>query len=213
MFDFLLDLLYPRKCGICGKIHKEYLCKKCEKRWEALAHYKIYKSTLKPLTYHAYVFPYEGEIREKVIDYKFYEQAYLYQTFVKIILKNENLCRFIKKYDIIIPISIHRKRKKERGYDQTVLIAKKIAQELKVNIKLGVLIKQNHIQPQSTLDKRQRKQNIKNAYQLKNAQEITNQKVLLIDDIYTTGATAQECAKTMQKAKPKEIAVFTLAKD
>ena len=213
MFDFFLDLIYPRTCGICGQIHKEYLCKKCEKRLEKLSHNKIYKSKLEPISYHAYAFPYEGEIREKLITYKFHEQAYIYQTFIKIILKSENLCGFMKKYDIIIPISIHRKRKKQRGYDQTVLIAKEIAKELKINIRLDILIKQNNIQPQSSLDKWQRRQNIKNAYKLQNEQVITNQRILLIDDIYTTGATIQECARTLKKAKPKEIAAFTLAKD
>ncbi len=213
MLDFFLDLLYPRTCGICGKIHEEYLCKKCEKNLEKLSHHKIYKSKLKPISYHAYVFPYDGEIREKLITYKFHEQAYLYQTFAKIILKSENLCRFIKKYDIIIPISIHKKRKKQRGYDQTVLIAKEIAKKLEINIKLDVLVKRNNIQPQSSLNKCQRRQNIKNAYQLQNEQEITNQRILLMDDIYTTGATMQECAKTLQKANPREIAAFTFAKD
>ena len=213
MIDLILDLLYPRTCGFCGKINKEYICKKCEKRLESETLCKIYKSKSKLINYHGYIFKYQGTIRNKMIDYKFNEYAYLYKTFSKIILKNENICRFIKKYDIIIPVPIHKNRKKYRGYDQTRLIAKEIAEDLSVEIKFNVLIKKNNIKPQSTLTKLERKQNIKDAYELKNAEGIFNKRILLIDDIYTTGATIEECANTIKKANPKEISAFTIAKD
>lgn len=213
MIDLILDLLYPRTCGFCGRIEKEYICNKCEKKLQKENLCKIYKSKSKLINYHGYVFKYQGIIRDKIIDYKFNEQAYLYKTFSKIILKNEIICSFIKKYDIIIPVPIHKKRKKYRGYDQTQLIAKEIAKNLQVCIKFNILKKKNNIKPQSSLTKNERRLNIKDAYELQNEKEIYNKKVLLIDDIYTTGATIEECARIIKKAKPKEISAFTIAKD
>lgn len=213
MIDLILDLLYPRTCGFCGRINKEYICKKCEKRLESEAICKIHKSKSKLIGYHGYIFKYQGIIRDKMIDYKFNEQAYLYKTFSKIILKNENMCRFIKKCDIIIPVPIHKNRKKCRGYDQTKLISKELARNLNIKVEFNVLVKKNNIKPQSTLTKKEREQNIKEAYEIKNAEKIWGKKILLIDDIYTTGATIEECARTINKANPKAISAFTIAKD
>ena len=74
-------------------------------------------------------------------------------------------------------------------------------------------LQHKNIIEQSKLNKEQRQKNIQGVYILKNKEKLINKKILLIDDIYTTGSTANECCKVLQKAKPKKIDVFTLAKD
>lgn len=209
----LLDLIYPNVCGICKKISKENICIKCRQKLKKIERSKISKCNGAYFDKMAYVFNYEGIIRERLIEYKFNEGGYLYKTFSEILIKNEKISRFIKKYDIIIPVPVHRERKKQRGYNQTELIAKKIATQLEIKLELDILIKVKNIKPQSTLDKENRKMNIQNVYKLQNAEKIKGKKVLLLDDIYTTGSTINECSRMLNLAKPMKIGALTIAKD
>ena len=213
MIEHILDLLYPRTCGFCDIINKNYLCAKCYNRLKHIDNTKVYKCKSNYINYHGYIFKYADLIRDKIIDYKFNEKAYLHKTFCYLILKNENICRYIKSYDIIIPVPIHKDRKKQRGYDQTKLLAKEVAKNLKIEIRNDILKKNINIAPQSTLNAIQRMENIKGAYNINKTEELTGKRILLMDDIYTTGSTLEECAKTISIINAKEISAFTLAKD
>ena len=156
---------------------------------------------------------YEGIIRRLILKYKFKEEAYLYKTFVNFLLKNKKLFEKIKKYDTIIPVPISKKRYKIRGYNQSELIGKELAKKLKINIETEYLFKVKNIIEQSKLSKEERTKNIQGVYKLINKEKLENKKILLIDDVYTTGSTVNECSKILRKANPKKIGVFTLAKD
>lgn len=160
-----------------------------------------------------YIFKYEGLIRKLILDYKFNEKSYLYLSFANFILNDKKIIEKIKKYDKIIPVPISKARFKQRGYNQTDLIATKIAKETKMELLNNCLIKTKNIIEQSKLNKEDREQNIQGAYILQNKELIENQKILLMDDIYTTGNTANECCKTLLQGNPKTIGVFTIAKD
>lgn len=82
-----------------------------------------------------------------------------------------------------------------------------------LNLCADALEKVKNIVPQSTLDKENRLQNVQGVYQLKNKEQLEGKKILLIDDIYTTGSTVKECAKVLQQVSAKKIDVFTIAKD
>ena len=88
-----------------------------------------------------------------------------------------------------------------------------ISKALEKRIVTNCLYKSKNIVAQSTLNKQEREENIKNVYTIKNQNILLNKKVLLVDDIYTTGSTANECCKILLKAKPNKIGVMTLAKD
>lgn len=208
---FLLQILYPKQCLICGKLEQDTICSKCYNTLKIEAKVEQYKN--KTFNKHLYIFKYEGKIRNLIIDYKFNDKPYLNELFAKIILKNEKICRKIKKYDIIIPVPIHKKRKNERGYNQSELIAKKLAKNLNVELVTDSLIKQKNTLPQSTLSKKQREENVKTVYKIQNKQKIENKKIILLDDIYTTGATVEECSKILKQNGAKEILVLTIAKD
>ena len=135
----------------------------------------------------------------------------MYKTFAKLILKNEKICRIIKSYDIIIPVPIHKKRKNERGYNQSELIAKEIAKNVKEINYQNPLKKTKNNERQSELKKDERKQNVKNVYEIQKAQIIQDNRIILFDDIYTTGSTADECAKILKENNARDILVLTLA--
>ncbi len=136
----------------------------------------------------------------------------MYKTFAKIILKNEKMYRIIQSYDIIGAVPIHKKRKNERGYNQSELIAKEISRNIK-ELKYGkILRKIKNNERQSSLSKDKRNQNVKGVYQIENSQIIKGKKVILFDDIYTTGSTVEECSKVLKANNAKEIMILTLAK-
>lgn len=213
LLENIKELLFPKVCGICGKIAPTPICLYCRRKIELLIESNIVNVHNKYFEKQAYMFNYNGIIREKLINYKFNEQAYLNETFADIIIKNEKICRFIKNYDIIIPVPIHRKRYKERGYNQTELIAVRVAKNLGILVAKDVLLKEINNKPQSELTKNEREQNAKNVYRIQNEQKIRNKAILIMDDIYTTGNTVNECSKMLKQAGASEIAVLTIAKD
>ena len=224
----ILNFIYPPVCGICGKLNSDFLCKKCEKILESEAVFGVDKyknikrkkeniknnfNDKKYFDEHLYIFLYQGIIRRIILKYKFQEEAYLYKTFVNFLLKNENFFEKIEKYDTIVPVPISKKRKKKRGYNQSELLAKEIAYNANLVLEKESLYKIKDIVEQSKLNKENRLKNIQGVYELVNKEKLNKKKILLIDDIYTTGSTVNECSKVLREAKPKKIGVLTLAKD
>lgn len=205
-FNNILNIIFPTTCGICNRINRESLCNECYKE---IKKYEI-KNYLDG-SFH--LLRYDGLIRDKMIAYKFNDNAYLYKMFVKIILDNKKACDFLVNYDIIIPVPIHSKRKKERGYNQSALIAKEIAKNIDIELYTDVLKKHINNTRQSELRGEERKNNVQGAYYIDNAEKVMNKKVLILDDIYTTGCTVNECRKTLQQAIPQRVGIFTVARD
>ena len=202
-------------CGICGKLDRNSLCNKCKIRLQKNALCKIdnYKNTSSYFDEHIYLFQYSGEIRDIILKYKFNEKSYIYRTFLEFIKNNEKICAQIKKYDIIMPIPISKKRLKKRGYNQSALIAKNLAKMLNVDYKENVLVKIKDNKPQSEMGQDERKNNVKGVYTIKNKEKIYQKKILLIDDIFTTGNTVNECAKILIENSAHIVGIFTIAKD
>ena len=200
-------------CAFCGKIDKNYLCENCRKNLQKLGKVHIDRYKNKFFNEHIYMFKYEKYIREKILNYKFNDKPFYYKTFTNIFITNKKMCDILKSYDIIIPVPIHNKRRKQRGYNQTELIAKELAKGI-LNLEyLNILTKNKNAKPQSMLNKEQRIENAKNVYGVIKNIDIENKKILIFDDIYTTGATANECAKVLRNKKPKKIGILTIAKD
>ena len=169
---------------------------------------------------------YETETLDKIVELK--EQNDIIKKTLKNMKKQEyeifimfyyegrkinEICEILKTYDIIIPVPLNKSRKKERGYNQTELIAKEISKNIK-NLKyLNILEKTKNAVPQSTLNKAQRLKNLENAYKLKKEINIQDQKILIFDDVFTTGTTANECAKIIKTIGNNKISIFTIAKD
>lgn len=208
-----LDYFFPPICGMYGKINENYICNNCYENIKKIKKCVINEYNNRNFSKHLYIFRYEGIIRNKIIEYKFEDKGYLYKMFAKIILSDKKTCNFIKKYDVIIPVPISKKRKKKRGYNQSELVANELAQKLNQDIWTDIIIKKKDNKPQSELNKLERIKNVEDIYEINKPIEVKNKKVLLLDDIYTTGSTVNEIARKLKQNQTQEIGVITLAKD
>lgn len=208
-----LDYFFPPICGMCGEINENYICNNCYENIKKIKKCVINEYNNRNFSKHLYIFRYEGIIRNKIIEYKFEDKGYLYKMFAKIILSDKKTCNFIKKYDVIIPVPISKKRKKKRGYNQSELVANELAQKLNQDIWTDIIIKKKDNKPQSELNKLERIKNVEDIYEINKPIEVKNKKVLLLDDIYTTGSTVNEIARKLKHNQTQEIGVITLAKD
>ncbi len=217
---FIQNLFYPPVCGFCAKLDKDFLCPRCRLKLKNLA--KVKKEKFGYTTSYfenlIYCFKYEGNIRANLIKYKFNENTSFYKSFVNFCIKNKKIFKILKSYDTIIPVPISKTRKMKRGYNQTVLIAKYLAEKLQVDYDDTILIKVKDNREQSALNKEQRIENIKNVYQVSKNTDIIDKKfkgkkILLIDDIYTTGSTCKECCRVLHELDVEKIDIFVVAKD
>ncbi len=233
----LLDLIFPPACIICGKISENYICENCEirfnryKRFNIIDNQKLIKDKLNIKTENfiqkyylygddkyyweklLYCFEYKGLVRKYMIKYKFNGEAYISNFFASQILKNKKASEILKLYDIIISVPMDKKKKAKRGYNQTELITKIISKELGIIENKNIVFKLKRTKTQSMLNKENRKTNIKDAYFVNNNINIKNKKVILLDDIYTTGATVNEISSKLKEAGAKEVFVLIIAKN
>lgn len=237
MLELVLNFLFPQTCVICGKLNKNYICQKCEGRFDKYKIFgiidnkkvimdklNIYDINLKKKYYLIsgksiywekllYCFKYKGIIRKYILKYKFGSKPYLSNFFVNQILNNKKLYEILKLYDIIIPVPMEKVKKQKRGYNQTELIVKLIAKKYKISYQEDIILKVKNTKTQSTLKKEERKDNIKDAYIINEKDRLKGKKVILFDDIYTTGATVNEISKKLKEAGTREILVIVIAKD
>ncbi len=117
-----------------------------------------------------------------------------------------------RSYDLIMPVPLHRKRLRQRGFNQAVILAKEIAGHYGLELETAVLKRRKHTLPQFDLGRSERGQNVKDAFEVRRKDKLEGRRVLLVDDVYTTGSTIRECARTLMEAGAEEIAVLTLAR-
>jgi ComF family protein len=116
----------------------------------------------------------------------------------------------IREYDLIVPVPLHRHRLKERGFNQSLLLARSIAGNFDMPVDFESLRRIRETGPQVNLGGAERADNVKGAFAA--GDSVKGKKVLLIDDVLTTGSTVRECAKTLLGKGALEVAVYTAAR-
>ena len=114
--------------------------------------------------------------------------------------------------DIILPVPLHSKRLKRRGMNQALFLARLFFPERKEDIYTDVLVRERPTISQTSLDLQGRKKNLSDAFTVKNIDIITNKVICLVDDVFTTGATVEECSRSIIAAGGTEVRVLTLAR-
>lgn len=213
LLSALLDLLFPPRCAFCGKILKtgeRGMCAPCQ---EKLPWLTGSAAEQKPEFIALCVSPlrYQDEVRASIHRYKFKGlkgYAALYGKLTAQCVRDH----LAGEYDLISWAPLSEKRRRERGYDQAFLLARAVAEELG-GTAVETLRKIRHTDAQSGLDDASaRRANVMGAYEVTDANLIAGKRVLLIDDVATTGATLSECARTLLTAGAKSIIGATLAR-
>jgi len=117
----------------------------------------------------------------------------------------------MSRFDMIVPIPLSRARLRERGYNQTQLLSEGLAQKFCRPQSLGNLTRVRHTQNQALLKKQQRWTNISGAFKIENPEEFHQRSILIIDDLFTTGATVSEAARVLKESGAKHVEALTLA--
>lgn len=212
LLRYILHLFFPNRCPFCRNCISvdEHCCADCSEEFvaaegifmtncrEAGSHYDTVVSP----------FSYEGKASQAVKDLKFYgwEQHaehlgyYLYQSLI---------AHDVSQFDIVGYVPMQKKKQRKRGFNQAKRLAKVIS-KLSGKPLTDSLVKIRETEEQHTLSEKKRRANLKGAFRVEDASEIEDKTVLLIDDVFTTGSTANECAKILRKSGAANITVATV---
>ena len=207
---YLMNLLFPPKCILCGKLlerQEQDLCREC--RVDS-PEYPVRKENRQFLDSFTAVWYYEGTVRRSLLRYKFYgarsfASGYGRLLAMKLLQSNPD------GFDCLTWVPVSPLRKLRRGYDQVELLAKAVGRELGME-PVPLLKKVRHNRPQSGIsDAAKRRANVLGVYREVNREDIAGKRILLLDDILTTGATAGECARVLLTCGAKEVHCAAIA--
>lgn len=206
----MLSLLFPRKCVLCRQLllkNETDLCHSC--RTHAPAFSKA-KRNIPFIAHWTAMWYYKDDVRRSIHRFKFgntRSYAHVYARLLAIRLQSSPVMDF----DILTWVPTSFLRQLKRGYDQSELLARDLADEF--GIKASPTLKKiRHTPPQSSLrDIAQRRANVLGAYRAIDTEQLAGKRILLLDDVVTTGATASECARTLLIAGAKEVYFAALA--
>lgn len=201
---WLLRLIYPPKCILCGKLlEKEEtdLCHSCRLDSPVYAGSRIKLPFIESWTA---VWRYDGHVRGSILRYKFHGKRFCAESYGRLLAMKIQQ-EFPDGFDCLTWVPVSAWRRFERGYDQVELLAAAVGSELGI-APVGLLKKIRHNRVQSSIaGEAERRANVLGAYRAEDAQLLKDKRVLLLDDVITTGATVGECARVLLTAGAKEI--------
>jgi ComF family protein len=154
---------------------------------------------------------YEGAMKESILELK--NTPYLCQNLINLIKTTLTASNLLTNLNLIIPIPLYQDRLKERGFNQSILIAKEISNLTGINLDSESLAKiKSTTKHRVGMDKIDRENSLKGVFQVVRSRLIEDQTILLVDDVFTTGSTISLATLEILKAKAKEVKVFTLAR-
>ena len=210
---FVLDLLFPPKCVFCGKVldsGESGFCRRCQRElpWltdgEAELTGEFCSLCAAPLRY-------QDKVRDSIHRYKFKGRRGYHKVYGKLVAQcvHDHLDG---RYDLITWVPLSDRRKRERGYDQAFLLASAAALELG-DVAVETLRKERNTDPQSGItEDAQRRANVLGAYTPVDPELVAGKRVLLIDDVVTTGSTLSECARTLRTMGAEDVVCAALAR-
>ncbi len=207
----LLNLLFPRNCYLCKKPGL-YFCTSCQKKLPIKKHQYRNNPELS-----ISLFAYTPAIRSALHDLKYRFVTDLAQELATLSTKTikthykDFLVHWQKQNFVFLPVPLHRHRHNYRGFNQTEILGKLIAKNLKLQYK-NLLIRSRPTRPQYKLSKKERLQNLKKAFSFSKKEHPAPQNYLLFDDIFTTGTTLSVCCRVLKQNKALNVHFLTLAR-
>lgn len=222
-FEDILNIIFPKICCICDRIltkNEEIICFHCRSQLPKTNFTDIKENELVKRFYGklkinfgiSYLHFYKSGITQKLL------HQFKYNNYPEIgeligtwlgheLLKNKN----IGNVDIIIPVPLHPRKEKKRGYNQSLFFAQGISEITKIPIQLKTLKRKQYNESQTHKTKEQRWKSVEHAFWVTDKKMVENKNVLLIDDVITTGATLEACGNQILKCGALSIGIATIA--
>ena len=222
----ILDAIYPRACVVCGqpmefhrrnnseRVHEECksllkpvdgpVCGKCGKKVKSgQVLCADCNNTERIFDGAVAVFEYNNALKESIYRFKYDNKREYASSFAYMIAERNSKIYEYWQPDLIIPVPMHPEKKKIRGYNQAELLAKETADIFRINMEAETLIRKKMTIPLKELDTKSRYKNLSGAFEVKGS--LKGKRILLMDDIYTTGATFDSCANALKKAGADKV--------
>lgn len=227
----ILNLALPPICPLCKEkvqdktafcskcfpkiiFSKKPFCKSCSLQFESyVKHNSICLACIaRPPAFNQAFAPliYNNETRKPILALKHADQTQHAAMFAKIITARAP--KNFRKVDLITPVPIHNKRLRKRLYNQAALLANCIAKTWQIPVKHNLITRRKYTHPLGNLTPRQRVLVLRSVFRCTKPESVHGKSILLIDDVMTSGLTAEFCARELKKANAKEILVLTIAK-
>lgn len=219
-----LDLLYPPRCVLCEHLG-EWVCgsclaglpraegQRCLVCWSLLAVPSCRLCEEAPLAFSALrsVFRYEGDVRRLVHAFKFGGQSVLGRPLARLVVGAWG--GWGLDADVVVPVPLTRARGRLRGYNQALLLAREVARGLDIEL-AEALRRTGRAAPQATsASAEERHRNVAGAFSVPDAAAVAGRRILLVDDVATTGATLNACAEALRAAGAADVLAVTLARE
>lgn len=227
-----MDYLFPPRCPVCGKVIipkgelicdgckdifrvvQEPRCMKCGKMIEQADQQYCYdcKKTNQEYVQGFALWVYDKNVRESITYFKYNNRREYAKYYIAELCKYYGDIIYKKNPDVLIPVPLHREKLRKRGYNQADLIADGLSSYTHIPMDNQCLIRVKKTVAQKSLNMNQRTNNIKDAFHVHNNYSFsTYQRVMLIDDIYTTGSTINACSKVLKDAGVNEVYFLCLS--
>lgn len=227
IWKIILGLLYPKTCCFCGKVNAYEICRECAEKIIYIKEPRC-KKCGKPVRYEEQEYCYDCQahshhytqgrsiwLHKMPVSMSIYQFKYknrrIYGTFYA-----KEMARLyggkMREWgiDVIIPVPLHRKKKRLRGYNQAEILAKQLGKRTGIEVNAKAVIRTRYTRPQKELNDKERKQNLKEAFSVTEKWK-PYKNVLLIDDIYTTGSTIDTIAEELKRAGAGKVFFLTIS--
>ena len=233
LLEAAVSLLYPPACTICGGSVRgdEYLCNVCEAKAARIiapfcekcsepfegsitSAFTCANCAHRTLHFEAAVAAYRGRgvVRHIIHEFKYGRQIHLRHLvarWLRAALDDERLHG--NHFDVLVPVPLHPARQRERGFNQARLLSELLSAQISIPSKLH-LERIRYTTTQTALDRSERMENLHNAFRLRKNADVRGLRVLLIDDVLTTGSTLSECARVLKRAGALSVLAATAAR-
>lgn len=226
-FEKGLDVIYPPRCPFCGKISRTGICGSCRQSIPYVMEPCCMKCG-KPLKQEekeycgdcarmprAYeqgrsVWSHTGNVPRAIYQFKFHNKRYYAKIFAEEMAHVH--AEWIRRcgIELIVPVPLHAARRRQRGFNQAELVARELGRKLEIPVDTKLVFRIRNTRPQKQLGGRERGQNLRGAFAV-SRRERYPQKILLIDDIYTTGSTVHRIAMLLKKAGVQKVYFLTIS--
>ena len=156
--------------------------------------------------------PYEGSLRTAIHELKYGGQRRVASRLAEAALREDAVRTVVAPGTVLVPVPLHPRRQRERGFNQSELLACEIARRTGAQIAPAALVRRADTPPQTGLTAAARRANVKGAFAVRQRARVAGRCIVLVDDVFTTGATARACARALREAGASDVRLLTMAR-